>query len=859
MAKNASYVCAQCGTQNPYHAQLCVECGAKRPASPQLKFEDELLHTTVNGFQLTEVIGQGGMGRVYRAKNPKTGKSVAVKVLLGQQSQDPTSVGRFFDEARIVNQIHHPNIVEVFELNTLPDGRPYLLMELLEGENFERHLKAKKRLSPREAVEIFAPICEALDAAHQKKIVHRDLKPENIFLAQRGGARVAKLLDFGIAKLHNPEGNSRHTKSGMLLGTPRYMSPEQAVTPRDVDGRSDIYSVGTILYEALTGRPPFDGSSTVGLLFQHRDELPEAPKSIAPDLPQGLNDAIVRCLEKSPSARFARAKDLADALRASLDGRSMNDDTSKSSLPPLRPEDLDSNTQQAELPEEFVKSNAARAAQAAQASKAQPQKPSAPATQPPKPKDDSKKLSSLASKPDPKGQPRGIAKNPAPPSAASQAPKPGSTKPPKPAPTPLSSVPSRPKDDSRKTGTLAVAAPPKPGSSLAPKPAASVPLPTKPATTTQPPKPKEDSKKTPALAASAPAQSVIPADEEEGNQFTKEEVTRIERVEVVPEDPPEEETRLQKPKASESGPSAPVRVEAPKTKPLTGTMGVAKPPPPKPLDPPSRPTGSLAVAQPARSTGPATKPAPEPARPSVEVAPEPPPLPPSIEVSSEMVESPEPPPLPPDPVEVPARPGRQQRADFDAPAPRAEFDAPQPRKRSSMAAALDDDMESSPSVVRMLKGGGEGASGGGGWKNIAIGALALGLVGVSIAWASWPKPKPPEVEAPSCPEPPPPPPPELAELAGQLLPAAPPEGKVTLTLSLNPPNARVMVFVNREWRYAKPMDGKLSVPKGANLDLVFAAPGYFPDQRSLTATADQPLTILLKEDPKASIKKKPGK
>ena len=333
---------------------------------------DEMLGWEVSGYTIEAIIGEGGMGRVYKAKHNKNGTLVALKLLHRSQSEDPNSVGRFFDEAKIVNRLQHPNIVDVSELSTLPDGRPYMLMEFLDGKNLEQHLKLKKKLTLKEAAEIMVQVCDALEAAHQKSIVHRDLKPENIFITRKNNALHVKLLDFGVAKLHNAEGSSRHTKSGMLLGTPRYMSPEQAIAPREVNGRSDLYAVGVILYEMICGKPPFEASSTVGLLFQHRDEPPPAPSTIVPGLPKRLNELILRCLAKSYKERPASAKEVSKELR-SLAGlpplQEDSSDTNQTQLPALREQDKVEEganfTQETELPAEFVASakNAEKKAQ----------------------------------------------------------------------------------------------------------------------------------------------------------------------------------------------------------------------------------------------------------------------------------------------------------------------------------------------------------------------------------------------------------------------------------------------------------------------------------------------------------------
>jgi serine/threonine-protein kinase len=277
--------------------------------------QDELLGLTLSGYTLSGVLGEGANGRVYRAVHQQRKQVAAIKVLV-DPGTEASGVGRFLDEARAVRSIQHPNIVEIFELGALDDGRPYLIMEMLRGETLATYLTARQRLTPAEIFEIGGAVAEALEAAHQVGIVHRDLKPENIFLSQSPRGRMVKLLDFGIAKLHNPDGASRHTKSGVFLGTPQYMSPEQADRPKEVDGRSDLYSLGVILFEMATGQAPFHADTVVAVLFMHHDNPAPLPSSINPDIPQDLESIILRCLEKQPSQRFPSAYALHRALQA---------------------------------------------------------------------------------------------------------------------------------------------------------------------------------------------------------------------------------------------------------------------------------------------------------------------------------------------------------------------------------------------------------------------------------------------------------------------------------------------------------------------------------------------------------------
>jgi serine/threonine protein kinase len=267
----------------------------------------DLLGTEIGGYAVLQQIGAGGNGIVFRAMHTRTKKPVAIKVLLDLKSSS-SGANRFLEEARVIREINHPNIVEIYELKTLPDGRPYMVMELLQGEGLEKYLKVKRRLHTIEALEICIPVAEALNAAHQKGVIHRDLKPDNIFLGKSApNQRQIKLLDFGIAKFRGPEGTARITQSGMLLGTPHYMSPEQANQPKTVDGRSDLYALGVILYEMVTGKLPFDSETPIAVLFLHFDRAPTPPSKHVPGLSAKVESLILRCLSKTPAGRPADA------------------------------------------------------------------------------------------------------------------------------------------------------------------------------------------------------------------------------------------------------------------------------------------------------------------------------------------------------------------------------------------------------------------------------------------------------------------------------------------------------------------------------------------------------------------------
>src|SRR5262245_57624766 len=223
--------------------------------------DDDLPNGTVVGeYVIDGKLGEGGFGAVYRATHPLIGKAAAVKVLFRSFSSDQEMVSRFIAEARAVNQIRHRNIIDIFSFGSLEDGRQYYVMELLEGLTFDRYIKQKGHLTPEEAIPVLRAIARALDAAHANGIAHRDLKPENIYVTfDEDGGVFPKLLDFGIAKLLGESAKSGHkTRTGTPMGTPHYMSPEQC-RGKNVDHRTDIYSFGVLVHEALPGQLPFIG------------------------------------------------------------------------------------------------------------------------------------------------------------------------------------------------------------------------------------------------------------------------------------------------------------------------------------------------------------------------------------------------------------------------------------------------------------------------------------------------------------------------------------------------------------------------------------------------------------------------
>jgi serine/threonine protein kinase len=273
---------------------------------------DPLIGAEVQSFRLVRLLGRGGMGRVYEAVHAHIGSRVAIKVIAEQYAYDADHTERFFREARAVNMIQHDGIVRIHDLMRLPDGRPVIVMELVDGLTLRDRIQAGP-LPLGGLVTAIEHVLEALAAAHAIGIVHRDLKPDNIILSAHGRA---KLLDFGIAKLLTaPAGSGPRTRTGVVLGTPEYMAPEQIVDGV-ADARSDLYAMGVVLFEAIAGKRPFDGPSDFAVMRAHTDDPPPALQPLRPDLPPALEDVIRMALAKDPDERFANATAMANALRA---------------------------------------------------------------------------------------------------------------------------------------------------------------------------------------------------------------------------------------------------------------------------------------------------------------------------------------------------------------------------------------------------------------------------------------------------------------------------------------------------------------------------------------------------------------
>ncbi len=261
----------------------------------------------IPGYHIVRVVDEGGMGVVYEARQRDLGRTVAIKMISGMRL-GPTQVARFRAEAEASARLQHANFVQIFEVGQV-NGRPFFSMEYVDGGSLAQHLR-HTRPSPRHAAELVCTLAQAIHTAHERGIVHRDLKPSNVMLTAAG---IPKIGDFGLAK--RLDDDAGHTRTGEVLGTPSYMAPEQAAGQKEQIGpATDVYALGAILYELLTGRPPFRGDSPLDSLRQVTTQDPVTPSRLAPSTPPDLEAICLKCLEKAPAARYASAHELAEDL-----------------------------------------------------------------------------------------------------------------------------------------------------------------------------------------------------------------------------------------------------------------------------------------------------------------------------------------------------------------------------------------------------------------------------------------------------------------------------------------------------------------------------------------------------------------
>ncbi len=308
--------CPRCNGTFPEDVGTCPHDGEPLVAVSE---EDLPPGFMVGEYRVEKKLGEGGFGAVYRAVHHLIHKAVAIKVLNRVASADPSMVSRFTSEARVVNQIRHRHIVDIFAFGKLPDGRHYHVMELLDGVPLDEHLHARGRLSFEEAHPIFRGVARALSAAHAAGVVHRDLKPANVFLVRdEDTGFVPKLIDFGIAKLSDDQ-SAHKTKTGAMMGTAYYMSPEQC-RGKGVDARTDIYAFGVMVHVTLTGQKLFDGESVMDVVMKQITEAPGRMSSVCPAVPAALDEPVLRMLEKDPARRPQTILEALSALEAAASG-----------------------------------------------------------------------------------------------------------------------------------------------------------------------------------------------------------------------------------------------------------------------------------------------------------------------------------------------------------------------------------------------------------------------------------------------------------------------------------------------------------------------------------------------------------
>jgi len=307
--------CPKCKTDNPDTVKFCGECGTQLP-SPEGIAVTETLETPIkeltrgttfaNRYEIIEELGKGGMGRVYRVEDTKLKQEIALKLIKPEIASDKKTIERFRNELKIARNIRHKNVCGMFDLGET-EGAHFITMEYIRGEDLKSFIHRSGQLAIGTAVRVAKQVCEGLSEAHRLGVVHRDLKPQNVMIDKEGNARI---MDFGIARSLEAKGI---TGAGVMIGTPEYMSPEQ-VEAKETDQRSDIYSLGVILYEMVTGRVPFEGDTPFTIGMKHKGETPLNPKEVNSQIPEDLSRVILRCLEKDKEKRYQSAGEVRSEL-----------------------------------------------------------------------------------------------------------------------------------------------------------------------------------------------------------------------------------------------------------------------------------------------------------------------------------------------------------------------------------------------------------------------------------------------------------------------------------------------------------------------------------------------------------------
>jgi serine/threonine protein kinase len=310
--------CPRCGKEYENANTLCPADGT---VLEKVGTEDPLLgQTLAEKYRIEELINEGGMGAVYRATHVLMDKTVAIKVLHPALAADDKIVARFSREARAASRISHPHALSVTDFGESENGVVFLVMEYLNGKTLKEVIKSEGQMPLPRVVEIIRQVCGALEAAHAEGVVHRDLKSDNIMLLDVGGGDWAKVLDFGIAKITEKVGQDPAlTAPNLIIGTPQYMSPEQCSQAAEIDSRSDIYSLGVILYEMLVGHVPFTGESPTAIMMKHLQEPPPSVLEERKDLPASVGRVVMRAMAKRPEDRFQTVSELSEELATSAE------------------------------------------------------------------------------------------------------------------------------------------------------------------------------------------------------------------------------------------------------------------------------------------------------------------------------------------------------------------------------------------------------------------------------------------------------------------------------------------------------------------------------------------------------------
>jgi serine/threonine protein kinase len=313
-ATGAALSCVVCGTEYPPGTHFCPLDGAI--VRPLASAQDDLVGTVIDGrYHLVRKVGEGGMGDVYLGEHVRTQRRCAVKVVRSTRAADPEALGRFLREATNAGRISHPHVATVYDFGETSDGLAYLAMEFVEGEPLSAILQRTRVLDSDRAVNIARQVAEAVAAAHDLHIIHRDLKPANILIStDRKGRDHVKVVDFGIARVTVDE-QQNLTRAGIVVGTPEFMSPEQLIG-EDLDGRTDIYSLGCILYQMLTGEPAF-GGATAQVITRRLTQKPPHPREKNPEISRALDTVVVTAMARKPEERYQTMDAVREALIAS--------------------------------------------------------------------------------------------------------------------------------------------------------------------------------------------------------------------------------------------------------------------------------------------------------------------------------------------------------------------------------------------------------------------------------------------------------------------------------------------------------------------------------------------------------------